>query len=53
MPENDNNMWPVIVRQFPINDDYVFVDDNAPVHRAKIVKDFMTDNNVNVTNWPV
>lgn len=42
----DNNIWPVIVRHFPY-DEYVFMDNNAPVHRAKIVKDYTTENNVN------
>lgn len=47
----DNNLWPVIARHFP-NKDYVFQDDNAPVHRAHVVKNYMTENNINCTDWP-
>lgn len=47
----ENNIWPVIARHFP-NNDYIFMDDNAPVHRAKIVKDYVNNNNINTTKWP-
>ena len=34
----EDNIWPVIVRHFPEND-YLFQDDNAPVHRARSTKE--------------
>ena len=33
----EDNLWPVIAQHFPHNN-YVFQDDNAPVHRAGVVK---------------
>ena len=36
----DNFVWLVIVRHFP-DDNYVFQDDNAHVHRARVVKEYM------------
>ena len=37
----DSNIWPVIARHFGKKDyDYIFMDDNAPVHRANAVKLF-------------
>ena len=30
----ENNLWPVIVRHYP-EENYIFQDDNAPVHRAR------------------
>ena len=47
----DNNLWPVIARQFG-NNPYVFMDDNAPVHTAHIVKSFKQNNNIIGTKWP-
>lgn len=47
----DNNLWPVIARHFP-DDNYTFMDDNAPVHRAHIVCQYMENNNIHHTVWP-
>ena len=47
----DNNLWPVIARHFP-NENYIFMDDNAPVHRARVVREYMETNNINHTEWP-
>ena len=47
----DNNLWPVIARHFG-NDDYTFMDDNAPVHRANTVKAYKENNQINETEWP-
>ena len=33
-------------------EDYIFQDDNASVHRATIVKEFIENNNINVLKWP-
>lgn len=47
----NDNLWPVIARHLPEND-YIFMDDNAPVHRVNIRKALMTNNNINVKTWP-
>lgn len=47
----DEHLWPVLARHFP-NDDYIFMDDNAPVHRARNVKTFKENNNIHDTEWP-
>jgi len=39
----ENNLWPVITRHFPaIN--YIFQDDNAPVHRARTIVEYKLRN---------
>ena len=35
----EDYLWPVIVRHFP-NEDYIYQDDNAPKHRARVVANF-------------
>jgi transposase len=35
-----------------LGDDYTFMQDNAPAHRAKFTKDFLKDNNIKVLPWP-
>ena len=47
----DNFVWPVIARHFPA-DNYIYQDDNAPVHRAQIVKDYMEQNQLHGMEWP-
>lgn len=47
----ENNLWPVIVRHFP-HGNYVFQDDNAPVHRSRLLSAYMEENNINTTSWP-
>ena len=47
----DKNLWPVIVWYFD-NGDYLFVDDNAPVHTAHIVGDYKEINGLNSLEWP-
>jgi hypothetical protein len=39
---SDNFVWPVIARHCP-DDNYVFQDDNATVHRARTVKEYMEE----------
>lgn len=46
----DNNLWPVIARHFT-DSDYIFMDDNAPVHRVRIVN-YVTENNITTTEMP-
>ena len=38
----DNFVWPVIAHHFP-GDNYVFQDDNAPMHRIRVVKEYMEE----------
>lgn len=33
----ENNLWPVVARHFA-DGDYLFMDDNAPVHRSQVTK---------------
>ena len=47
----DNNLWPVVTRQFPFKN-YLFQDDNAPVHRAHTVDAFKDNNNIPCVPWP-
>lgn len=47
----DNNLWSVIARHFPDNN-YIFQDDNAPVHRSRATETFMEDNHINTMEWP-
>ena len=35
-----------------IENDYIFQDDSAPIHRAKKVKKWMSDRNIEHLNWP-
>jgi hypothetical protein len=47
----EDNVWPVIVRHFPGND-YVFQDDNAPVHRARSTKEYVARTRLKHMSWP-
>lgn len=47
----DKQLWPVIARHFPRNN-YIFQDDNAPIHRARIVQEFKVQNNMHSMVWP-
>ena len=47
----DNFVWPVIARHF-LDDNYVFQDDNAPVHEACVVKEYMEETDLHGTEWP-
>ena len=47
----EDNLWPVVVRHFPGND-YLFMDDNAPVHRSQATKDYINANHVPTLDWP-
>ena len=41
----EDNLWPVIVRHYP-EENVIFQDDNALVHRARSVQDYKTQNNI-------
>ena len=47
----DENIWPVIARHFPDND-YLFQDDNAPVHRSRVTQQYMANNHIKNMSWP-
>ena len=42
----EENIWPVIVRHFP-DDQYFVQDDNAPVHRSRVLQEYRATNNLN------
>lgn len=47
----NDDLWPVIVRHFS-NEQYIFQDDNAPVHRARSMQDFIHRNGIRTMSWP-
>lgn len=47
----ENHLWPVISQHFS-NKTYRFQDDNAPVHRAHITRDYKLENNIPTIVWP-
>lgn len=47
----EDNLWPVIARHFP-EQDCLFQDDNAPIHRANDVKHYKEENHINCLEWP-
>jgi hypothetical protein len=47
----ENNLWSVITRYFADNE-YVFQDDNTPVHRGRITENYKQENNIDCTTRP-
>ena len=47
----EDNIWPVIARHFPENQ-YLFQDDNAPVHRYRVLQEYKAKNNLKSISWP-
>ena len=47
----DDNLWPVLVRHFP-DGNYIFQDDNAPVHRSHSTREFIHRNGIKTMSWP-
>ena len=47
----DKNLWPVVVWYFE-GKEYMFMDDNAPVHRGHTVKNDKDHNEVTPMEWP-
>ena len=45
------NLWPVVVWYFE-GKEYLFMDDNAPVHRAHTVDNYKHQNEVTSMEWP-
>jgi hypothetical protein len=48
---NDHLTFVVIARHFP-EQDCLFQDDNAPIHRANDVKTYNEENHINCLEWP-
>jgi hypothetical protein len=46
----DNHLWPVLAHF--THKPYRFQDDNAPVHRARIIEEFKRDNDIHGMAWP-
>ena len=46
----EENIWPVIVRHFP-DDQYFFQDDNAPVHRSRVLQEYSPTKNLKSFSW--
>lgn len=46
----NGNLWPVIAEHF-INQQYIFQDDNAPVHRSRSTQDFIHRNGITTMSW--
>ena len=44
-------VWPVILKNFP-HEDYLFQDDGASVHTAKIIKEYKSLNGMKTLPWP-
>ena len=47
----DRNLWTVVVWYFE-GKEYLFMDDNAPVHRAHTVDNYKDQNEVTSMEWP-
>ena len=47
----DKNVWPVVVWYFD-GKEYLFTDDNAPIHWAHTVENYKDQNEVTSTEWP-
>jgi len=47
----EDNLWPVVARLFP-QENYIFQDDNAPVHRARSVMEYRCSNRIMTLSWP-
>ena len=44
-------LWPVIAGHFP-TDEYLFPDENAPVHASRETKRWKQENNIKCMTWP-
>ena len=47
----EDNIWPVTARHFHENQ-YLFHDDNAPVHRSRVLQEYKAKNNLKSISWP-
>jgi hypothetical protein len=42
---------PDVSRHFS-DDNYVYMDDNAPVHRSHLLRNYIAENSIKTTTWP-
>ena len=47
----DEQLWPVLAKDFPTGN-YVFMQDNAPVHKSNHSMEWLRSREVNVMDWP-
>ena len=47
----DECLWPIVAKYF-LEREFIFQEDNAPIHKAKKVKYYMSNNNIDVLPWP-
>ena len=47
----DKCLWPVVSKYFP-SGHFIYQEYNAPIHKAKVVKEYIMQNNINVLSWP-
>jgi hypothetical protein len=47
----DNYLWPVTLKHFP-GGDFVFQQDNASIHTAHIISEYMRNNRIAQLPWP-
>ena len=46
----EDNIWPEIARNFPENQ-YFFQDNNAPVHRLRVLQEYKAKNSLKSISW--
>ena len=47
----DENLWPVILKEFPTGD-CIFQQDNCSVHAAHIIRDYLQRKEIRTLPWP-
>ena len=47
----EKNFWPNAAKYFP-SEDFIFLDDNAPVHRAQSTTKYKLRNKIKSFSWP-
>ena len=46
----DKHIWPVICKHFPTRE-FIFQDDNANIHRARVVSEYKVRNGIHSMFW--
>jgi len=47
----EKKLWPVAAKYFP-SEDFIFLDDNAPVHMARPTVEYKLRNKIKSLSWP-
>ena len=47
----EKHLWPIVAKYFP-SEDFIFQDDNAPVHRARYTVEYKLRNKIKSLSWP-